>query len=553
MPVGVPASCMKTLKSRYLTHGSLDILSNELLLLISEYLFSDVRACFDDEQRHSSLGSLNAFPRDLQNNIGLPSNIKEDIDGVHFNIELYQDDSALSLIGLRGLASTSRRFRAIAQPMLFRAPVLSIGKYGHWNERSPIYLFARTLLEQPDLAKWTTTLRIDMPESWGGTMQTRVSEPLEVHRMAVTVIDALDWLDHDNKTGWKWQLQRLRPLPFCAIILALVPHLRELYLSRSCGSKDDLISDLFWSTSAHFMTEEEHDQALRSLVKCPGLINLKHFRTDSMIPLFQSPLMDIVSLVSLDFTSRNPVHLNLDVPLGVPLNRIRNLRMNCNLDQAIMELSSILPLLPQLETLELYATTLDNEQIIDRSIFKTDYYSMLVEHCCAVASTLRKLELPHGWWTSPNVDLSYAVHVNQFTSSIDPFNASQLPPTNQPTAHTSSIADFTPFLHLETLIVHATALIAKDTHDTTIANPTLTLPPSIKHITVYGAHDELWSWIGDMLTHRGSHFRSLQSITLLRDEWFGRERLSSLREMKASHEALWDVIRGSRVVLRGDI
>jgi hypothetical protein len=129
----------------------------------------------------------------------------------------------------------------------------------------------------------------------------------------------------------------------------------------------------------------------------------------------------------------------------------------------------------------------------------------------------------------------------------DPFENKQLG------AYTGSIANFSPFTCLETLIIHSTAIIAKGSYDTEVADPTLTLPPSIKNITVYGAHDELWSWIGDILDHRGAHFPHLSTITLLREEPVPGLELSRLRDFELSREDVWRKIQGSNIALRGDV
>jgi hypothetical protein len=129
----------------------------------------------------------------------------------------------------------------------------------------------------------------------------------------------------------------------------------------------------------------------------------------------------------------------------------------------------------------------------------------------------------------------------------DPFENKQLG------AYTGSVADFSPFVCLETLIIHSTAIIAKGAYVTEIANPTLTLPSSIQNVIVYGAHDELWSWIESILDHPGTHFPYLSTLTLLREEPVKGLHLSRLHDLRSSHEHIWEMIQGNGLVLRGDI
>jgi hypothetical protein len=369
-----------TFTPRQYSHTSLELLSNEILFLIADYLVDNMEAKFYGEQRRTSNGPLNSTLQLPQRSTDL--NVPDHSEGVRFNAELYQDDFASSLIGLRGLALTSRCFRAIAQPLWFKTPILSIGQYGRWDENSPIYLFARTLLENPDTTKWPTTLRIDMPESWGGSMETQTSAPLKVHCMAAALIDALDWMQHEHKTMWKWQLQRMRPYPFCAVILSLLPNLTSLYLS-SPKTQDHPFSDLFWSTSTHAMTEEEFDDALASLAKCPGLRRLKHYRTDSLTPLLELPLIAFTSLTSLDLTLRAWGYMHPDTPYG-ELPCIRSLQVDCSeIGHGSMRLEGLLGQFPNLESLEL--RTLREGCGIS--------FATLVEQCRGVAPTLRKLNV----------------------------------------------------------------------------------------------------------------------------------------------------------------
>jgi hypothetical protein len=159
---------------------------------------------------------------------------------------------------------------------------------------------------------------------------------------------------------------------------------------------------------------------------------------------------------------------------------------------------------------------------------------------------VKKLSLPREWWTWPNIrhpsaEFRFAPQYMMSGSEL------------QRGAHTGSINDFSPFTSLETLVMHSAAIIRKGSHDTEVADPTITLPASIRNITVYGAHDGLWSWVTDILEHRASQFFDLKSITLLRDDPIPGLKLSSLRELKTTHTALWNKPDTSSLTLRGHV
>jgi hypothetical protein len=166
--------------------GSLDVLSNDILYIIIDFLLWNHSHGFEDEPIWSSGmyhdGHCAAFI-DMGNR-----------DKMLLYDRKVSNQPRSDLVGLASLARTSRRFVGLVQPSLFKAPVLSIGSYGHFWEKSPIYLFARTLLENPAIAKWPKSLRIILPQNWGGNMATTTSEPKQVARRAVEFVNSLTWI-----------------------------------------------------------------------------------------------------------------------------------------------------------------------------------------------------------------------------------------------------------------------------------------------------------------------------------------------------------------------
>ncbi|KAF2032061.1 hypothetical protein EK21DRAFT_110274 [Setomelanomma holmii] len=333
----------------------------------------------------------------------------------------------------------------------------------------------------------------------------------------------------------KWQLKRLRPLAFCALILSQLPNLKNLDLASQLdnGSSDALISRIFFTSSG--LSDDEHDDALRELARCPGLAHLQHMRLFSIAPLFSAPLDRVISLRSLDISLK-------DVWTAKPtlaLDRIMSLRLDCDqatrfqdMDYLHRAVERILSCFRNLEILHFY-DSIEVGQSADMS--SRERYSELAISMAPVKGTLRKLELPCGCWTMATSG------PNQITSE------------QQPGAMTGSIANLSSFEKLEDLVIHSTAIIAKGLHDTQVADPTSTLSPTVKDITVYGPHDGLWSWIGDILDHRGSHFHYLRFIRLLREKPVLGLKLSSRTELKESHEKLWEMVTNSTLKFRGDI
>jgi hypothetical protein len=177
-------------------------------------------------------------------------------------------------------------------------------------------------------------------------------------------------------------------------------------------------------------------------------------------------------------------------------------------------------------------TTRDQEHAIDYK-----QYDTLIDHLQAVTSSLKRLELPRGWWTAPRLK-----KVNMPDE------------TSQPGANTGTIADISAFTRLQTYITHSTAILVKGLDDTGIADPEETLPSSVKEIVVYGAHDGLWSWINDILDGEESYFKGLGSIELRREEPVHAElRLSTLGELRESQPKIWEKLQWSKICVWGDV
>jgi hypothetical protein len=210
--------------------------------------------------------------------------------------------------------------------------------------------------------------------------------------------------------------------------------------------------------------------------------------------------------------------------------------------------SQLLCALPNLETLELFASAEENYEAYcartpgGHECFERKRYVNLVRQCETLASTLRNLTLPRGWWTWPNRGSSHMLRYDEETEEGEQLGA-----------HTGSIANFSAFVYLETLVLHSTAIIAKGAHETEVADPVATLPSSLKHVTVYGAHDGLWAWIAEILEKKGSSFPELRSITLLREEPVRGLELMKLSELRGRHEALWREIWTCGIAVRGDV
>jgi hypothetical protein len=312
------------------------------------------------------------------------------------------------------MASTSRRFRDTAQTALYKGPILSIGRSCGWSQEPPMYLFARTMLENTRLRRLVTRLRIDIPSRCKNSMTSPAVEPLEVCRMAVAFIDTQEWMVHDDRTGWKWQLQHQRAGSFCVVILPLLPNLTEFSMFSGSRGVENIFLTLFWLSNITFRSTSKMKSALRSLVRCPGLLNLRRFRTDSIASVTKPPLKDITTLTSLHFVPRRFVELEY---IG-SLSRIKTLRLACDTGHTLLQPQLSIVLLPQsshpTETLSMLLASLQSLEVLElyagadlfersghsvsrpRSYIGSQRYTSLVRQCETTASTLKSFEIPRG-------------------------------------------------------------------------------------------------------------------------------------------------------------
>jgi hypothetical protein len=270
---------------------SLDSLSTEIIFLVAEHTIRDAHALFESE-----LNYRHCVP--LQCSLKLPlfktpaayaqtlTNIQQ-TRGISPQITLpplseigtIQDKYTFGATGLLSLALTNRRYWPIAQEVLYHTPLLRSDL--PWTETAPIFLLARTLLSSPYLARHINKLRFDMPEYWTNNIVPSTTANAIVTQ-AQTFIDGVNWTDQERKKEWTWQLQKLRQLPFLALILSLSPNMKSFCLTNGNKNRkefeDDLLSRIFWSTSAGSMEETDHAQAMERLASCPGLAGLRHLR-----------------------------------------------------------------------------------------------------------------------------------------------------------------------------------------------------------------------------------------------------------------------------------
>jgi hypothetical protein len=323
---------------------SLDSFSTEIVFLIAEHAISDAHALFESEAPYEnlvphvhyvplqpppalSLPPITHAPTTLSDalpNIGEMRCILQHPPPSQLNKQpTVQQKYSVGITSLFSLALTSRRYRAIAQEVLYRAPFPRSDF--PWTESSPVFQLACTLLSSPHLARHINNLRLDMPRDWG-TEMIRSATTSAIVAQAETFIEGIDWMFPQGKEGWIWQLRRLRPLPFLALILSLSPNLKKLSLVAGNGKEveDDVIPRMFWSTSATSMSDFEYHSSLERMASSPGLAGLRHLRTGSVIPITMPPFVDLETLTSLDLA------LN-DWPYGttVPvLQRVKTLRLD---------------------------------------------------------------------------------------------------------------------------------------------------------------------------------------------------------------------------------
>jgi hypothetical protein len=133
-------------------------------------------------------------------------------------------------------------------------------------------------------------------------------EDLDVCRMAVAAIYTSNWMKHKAGSVWEWGFQILRPGPFSAVILSLLPNLTELSILRGHDMYTSIFTDMFGVKLARFRSSKEERDLYRPMIECTGLANLQRFRTDSISPMDMSLFKDIESLTSLHIIPHNTTY-----------------------------------------------------------------------------------------------------------------------------------------------------------------------------------------------------------------------------------------------------
>jgi hypothetical protein len=385
------------------------------------------------------------------------------------------------------------------------------------------------------LAGRINTLRLDVPREWDDELVPSATTSALVTQ-GQDFIEGVDWMNPVGKERWKCRLRRLRPMPFFGLVLSHSRNLRKF--SIGAGSEKqvelngDFLGEIFWSTHLlKSMTDTKYHLTMEQLIFCPELAGLKYVRSGTTGPIHLPPFVGLKTLTSLDLSFDDwPEEGVEDEKPKLP--NIKRLRLNCRLDRLrpdnavsrfvlfvrYRSISALLASFPKLKVLELYAGPEYTEQMLAEATHDQycalflKRYEGLVYHLRAAKSTLRRLELPRGWWTAPR-PMS-----NRF------FGAS-----------TGSIADFSVFSQLQTLITHPTAILSKSVQRTWTADSMTTLPSSIEDIVVYGAHDGLWPWIEKILEGEGSYFAEVKSIELRTEDPVHPDmRLLTLEDLKGS-------------------
>jgi hypothetical protein len=122
---------------------------------------SEASTNFSDTTSKASTASF-----DTTINTQPPSDISDSQDDAPTSNEFATawHEHSLGVTGLLGLSLTSRRYRFIAQEVLYRSPLPRSDD--PWHKSAPIFLLARTLLSSPRLARHVNMLQLDVPRKW---------------------------------------------------------------------------------------------------------------------------------------------------------------------------------------------------------------------------------------------------------------------------------------------------------------------------------------------------------------------------------------------------
>ncbi|KAF2787469.1 hypothetical protein K505DRAFT_125821 [Melanomma pulvis-pyrius CBS 109.77] len=528
-------SSARKLKTTYTLHG----LPDELLLKIASFILGDTAARFE--------GVVECIT---------PEDADDEID---HELDQVQKDFRYVSSDLRSLALASRSLRPIAQEILFRAPILYDQRWKFKD--SSIVNLTRTLLERPDLANFVRILRINVPSDYAMTWTE--SPPREfpvskkaaafiesppqdsaVFEKATALIEKLN-IDSEVKRYWKEELRDFYPRAFCIVVLSLASKLERLHVAPTLkhDSGLGLLPILFGVDTV------ARD---RDLAQIPGLRSLSHLKLVVEAPFEVLGLQLLSKLDSLDISIEAVYHTESGLTSPATfLKSVRHLRLDCRIRKIGLargfchHLRVITQMFENLVSLHLYGEPPFYDHRVDlynvgwRDWYQRELrdksYSALVESLALIAPRLQTFELPRGFWTLPNIMPHSGMRGGMET-------------INPKDEFVGEITDFRAFETLKHLIIPKTAIVHKTVEKTTQASPIDTLPCSLKRITVFGADEELWPWLEDILDSRPSYFTTLEEIEFL--QWepiYPKPSLKLLEKLEIDQEGLWNKIIASGI------
>ncbi|KAI8931344.1 hypothetical protein NX059_011683 [Plenodomus lindquistii] len=190
----------------------------------------------------------------------------------------------------------------------------------------------------PESARLVTSLKMSIAYTIIETLFTPIaplaSSTATVQRVQ-TFIAGQEWMPAPEKAEWAYQAKGQRALPFCAVLLSLLPNLKSLEFEKD-GLPDDPFAHIFWSTSCTEL--EDFAGAVVRLGACAGLRGLKSWKGGVAGQFGLAPFQNVATLTTVDVSLRRMGEWNVDGYL--PLEQVRTLRVDCGAEELPRDLRS---------------------------------------------------------------------------------------------------------------------------------------------------------------------------------------------------------------------
>jgi hypothetical protein len=496
---------------------------------------------------------------------------------------------------LCSLSLTSSRFRDLAQPQLFSAPVIGGYIFRLPNDRSHsrIAYFIRTLLERPELRKHVKSLRLCFPGSGDPELRRVEKEESNIGAEALFLDDDIERpccnlvtqlaLPEKIKKAWTSNIISGHKYASTQVLYALLPQLERLSFSENSMIANSYALNIIG------MRPQDLANGHREHIKClPATLSLKYLKVSHITPTRLDGLGIFRNLDTLDLSIKlagleiRYVHGLAQLYSGPEalenFQLIRHLRLDCQIKSvgiwdfaARSGMTHILQAFPKLSSLDFYAepsseknpfrsvrafphyqaniqtypnaptpadydagteSTFWDERVYAARTEWTDY-QYLVDSLHHIRPNLESLRLPGGFWTLPGATRKPLPRFDQF---------SRLQKLAVPQAAIISIKLYN--MRFPETVHSDFELLATDV-----------LPPNLQRLRIFDADAELLQskWLQVLFDEQAARNRwpELKKVEILFGPTFNDSQLESLLARKGWAQFWTEADKASFQVILG--